>query len=115
MLLQVVCQNLHDLILFSLQPYKNLPLIDLFPSQAYIFAAAEISLEVVSTFCNIMKHNQRTIFLVKSPNLQIVLVKDDKIALPLVLEKTGVYFFDHYVGYVKSWILFLSWDIWRLP
>jgi hypothetical protein len=44
-----------------------------------------------------------------------VLVEDDKVVLPLILEETGVDLFDHDVGCVNAMVLFLSWESWTLP
>ncbi len=62
-----------------------------------------------------MKHNEGALFLIEGSDFQAVLVEDDKVVLPLILEETGVDLFDHDVGCVNAMVLFLSWESWTLP
>jgi hypothetical protein len=78
-------QHLHDGALAGAQPDVGPVAFHLPTPEIHIFALAEVSLEVVLVTGHVMELNERGLLLIKGMHLQIVLVKNNLLDIPLIL------------------------------
>lgn len=91
--LHILWQDLNDCLFVSFQPDKGLISFDFLSSDKQILAPAEVSLEMMSWTSHIVELDKRCFFLVKSVNLQVMLMKNDTVS-PIVLENIRIHFFE---------------------
>lgn len=99
MFFEVFGKHFYDCFLISFEANVGLVSFYLFSSEQYIYAFAEISLEVANFTGHIMKLNESSFFFVEGVHFETVFMQDDAVGA-VVLKDVGIDFFKENLVYV---------------